>query len=502
MSATARASCILAILLAWASAPAQQTVSDPALRAALVEAFERTLLSTRRSGQITGPYVDARASCIALPTSPRPDRSDPYRNAMAWRMDFLLDAPVNEQRRQQLARLDALVAARLLRKVPVEIDVDGEQQAAVGYTLTRAGWAASTPRGRPCFVYARERVLEIVSIETTDADGADEAFAVVARVGIEDDRQIAPWAQLSAVREAFPEVAKAARSTPVRMTLVRETDRWLSLDDARQLEAHHRRNLETWSEKRGEAPDEAAEQRMREIAARMSERWYPADDPENALRDRIESFLAKRYATGGWVRGMGCVALPGEDDLPVDWRARAPADYRVFIAIDLDRRPRDPVAARTLPYALELAEIGVLDKRHLDAFEGAGGRGGWLFQLAPALARAQAERLALADAEPLRYAVSRTCLMLGEPRLDVVDLRLRRSSASGETRFFYRLDIRFDKPGWAREDLIAGWEELWNALEHGRACDGELGIDAERLEIGGGGGSCWWAFRSRAERRR
>ena len=186
--------------------------------------------------------------------------------------------------------------------------------------------------------------------------------------------------------------------------------------------------------------------------------------------------------------------LPVDKELTPWTPNRGYGRYEFAIFTNKSRPAYDRVWKRTLPYLEMLHSLGVMTKRSQQGMSGKGAEANVQFdadvyELAPPFSTAVDPELS-------------HCLPLGKPTVEFVAVELSEPEHASVPQSYgrYKLRIRYKaRPSWAKEPQVAGWEEVQNALQHGRACDGHFHFDRRERILMGGGGSCWWAFDSYAE---
>lgn len=469
-------------LLKWQATRPTQGNFDKAVRAL----FEKG--RTDRFGGANGGL--AANACVEIPMYPAPDARSKSSMPLAWHMDFLVDVAPSPARVQQLRQLDALLRVGLLARVSSVTEVNGEIRAVNRYSLTEKGWAASTSkRQSSCLVYGKPKYLGITSFapKAINAEAGLEVYEVHARSGFESSRELLPWAQDPEVIAAFPKIRETVEGKDLALLMVRGGGNWVEYQSLLHDMLFSRKG------------NPQRQEQEREVLARMEkdrEKMIAAikDLPAPTI-DEVKALLSARYGPGSastWP--ASCLNLPGTEKLPVDksLSTRRPAHYAVAIFQNKERKTYDRVVSKTIPYLDMLERRGVVSKHWEQNMPGIRRDKGaafdaYVYELTP-------EYAGYLDPEHSE------CFSLGEPAVTFVDVSVLDADLpwSVNPAVSYKLKINYpDPPAWMRNPaLLGGWDELRNALEQGRACDGHFEFDKKKRDLMGGGGSCWWAFDS------
>jgi len=437
--------------------------------------------------------------CIRVPG--QHDTGRRVSNSLAWHTELPEGAADAKQdkRRQQL---DALAGAGLLRKSQIVMRKDGAEIPVTRYQLSDAGWAATIDSRDPfCFPYGQTSFGGVTRFERAmlSVTAGIEVY-VVTGVVVVDESKLPPWAAGAELRAAFPEIDEDIAGREFKVSLVRGGGDWVpyaTLGKEDRLRAERERDAAQMT------PElKLAIEKMRAEDKEWAASWAKLKPPDEA---EIRRLLLKQYEDSGagqWP--VACVALPGSERMPVDAQLHLPGPlhdiplatlrimfpnetlpgpaYGFAIHVDKPRDPRDPIAARTIPYAERLVAIGFLTKRHDPAFVGKDKQphASDIYEVSPAMA---------GNIQPKRPE----CPSLGVPNVEIVALRVETDPEFHIDTLKYRLRLRYPHvPRWMLDpELQSKWLELREWVEGGMACEGEFGFDRRTREIGSGSGGCY-----------
>lgn len=439
------------------------------------------------------PFGDSNDSlCTPVPLHPKPDAMSKSREPMAWHIDFYLNAaPISKDREKQLRQLDALSKVGLLEKSKEKVTVNNEIKDVTRYSLTGKGWGASNySRNSSCFVYGTPRYLGINRFESSKAtDNQTEIYIAYAKIGLESDDDLVPWATELEIQKEFPEVTKTVRWKEIPVALVHSEGKWI------EYKSNSFKNVQNKNGKLTKQTD--SESQMPDEMKRKINELNSLPPP---TVDEIKKLLQIQHGVGQknpWPTPR--IDLPGLGKLPVDKiftdkgsaRSLIP-HYSVAIYLNKERKAYDPIAIKTIPYLNTLERIGILTKHVGKNIPGTGKDEGKYFD-AYIYELETSYKDKVVESYPIGFP-------LGESSVEFIDIQIAENNTRGYpgSSVRYKLKVMYkDPPSWMKDpELLNEWEELRGVIKHGMACDGEFEFDRHDRHLYGGAGSCWWAFNS------
>jgi len=400
------------------------------------------------------------------------------KNSFKWVIDTPAEDKVPDRLTSKVKELDALVSAGLLSKKRVEFEDGTSSKPLNRYRLTVKGWEAQAGRkNKACFYLGRAKHLAINKIEEIEVPVGkavkETAYKVTALVGFESSSVLPEWANHPDVRESFPMIDK----------LVSGYERSILMEN----------KYGTWRE----YLSPSTLKRMKKSGRGRSENHF-SENKEKTDRDvMLQEFTFDDHANKYW----SCISLPGQSSngIRVDknlssHRAR---NYKVAIFDNKERSKWDNIEAETKPYLERLVNSGLLTSYPVEEIEGEKKYRGKYFS--GTIYQLSQDYKHIIDKE-------RGCIFLGKGEVNVVQLEILASNTwdvpFGRESVRYKYIMKFpNPPEWAKDKVLqAWWSDLKGALQYGLACDGKFEIDLTReRKLGGGAGSCWWAYNSVSE---
>lgn len=278
---------------------------------------------------------------------------------MAWHFDFLVDAPdlgieKKEKREKALQQLDALAKAGLLDQSKERLTLNNETKAVIRYRLSEKGWVESrySREELACFIYGKKRYLGIRRFEPLEGNEQAnlEAYRVYARIGLQSEDDLAPWAKDEAFLQLFPEIGEKKADTEFKAVLFRGKNGWV---DAELLQDEMNQKVEPKN------PRYASRVRPilpQGLAGKEKEEWDEAAKlPEPTFAEAKENLLSRVEKSRAYY--LCALKLPGSDRLPVDKKifSSSPLGYSVAIFFNRERPVRDPITTKPLCLVKKLA---------------------------------------------------------------------------------------------------------------------------------------------------
>lgn len=395
-----------------------------------------------------------------------------------WVIDIPVSKSISNKTKQGIAELDALVAAELLSKEQVTLEVESIGHSFNRYRLTTKGWAESIIEKRKtiCIYLGRAKHLSVKSIKESEVPISrtekESAYEVTTIVGFPKNYIIPNWANHPDVKKAFPLIDQLIEGYEKKILMEKSFGQW-------------REYLPPSKVKRMEKSGKGR-------SAKYLSRNEPTTTKEVMLEAITEGF--QEYAPGGT---LGCIRLPGEktNTIMVDRNLTkdSKSNYSVAIYENRNRRKWDLVEIKTKPYLDRLVSAGLLESKP-HAFVGVNKNKkdvgqhfeGTLYQLAP-------------EYEYI-FDQNKRCIYLGEAKMEIVklDITVTKDTAhplSPEIVNYKYIVTYPTPPDWVKDKALqAWWPELKGAIKYGKVCDGTRVIDFNKENKFGA--YCHWAFNS------
>jgi len=416
--------------------------------------------------------------CLRISHSLHKGKPAKSKNSFKWVIDIPVEDKVPNRLISKVKELDALVSAGLLSKKTVELEGGAGSKNHNRYRLTVKGWEAQSGRkNKACFYLGRAKHLAINKVEEIEVPigkGEKEAvYKVTALVGFEGSSVLPEWANHPDVRESFPVIDKLVSGYERSILMENKNGIWLEYLSPSTLK------------------------RMKKSGRGRSENYFSENKAKTDRDVLLQEFTFDDHINKYW----SCISLPGQSSngIRVDKNLSSykTRDYKVAIFDNKERSKWDNIEAETKPYLERLVNSGLLTSYPADEIEGdKKDRGnffsGKIYQLSQ-------DYQHIIDKE-------RGCIFMGKGEVNVVQLDILASNTwdvpHGRESVRYKYIMKFpNPPEWAKDKVLqAWWSDLKGALQYGLACDGKFEIDLTReRKLGGGSGSCWWAYNSVSE---
>lgn len=415
------------------------------------------------------------AMCIRLQEYYGPESKPQSRYPFKWYIDVLQDVPDAENKDTKLKQLNALAKVGLLIKSDESSKIKGETRLVSRFRLSSKGWsiAGYHNNNSKCFFYGKRTYWGVTGFSLLDvkAQPGTAVYLVKTMFGVPAEHSLAEWARDPAVQAAFPEIRASLKGKEEVFHIARGDGRWYQYNPSDP----------EWIE---DIEDPAV---LPEIKKHMDEQG--AHPPPTV--EEIKDILKKQawLGQGSEFSYTKCLSLP--DGNRVDKDLSRKGQYSVAIFPGRSHSPYDQKTQITIPYLIQLEQIGVLKKSSVlypkenptesDAFE-------------------EAQLFELADFYADKLDPQHGCFLLGQPTIEITDIKIFEpyGKKTPYSAFQYKVRLKFDHaPEWMKDPVLKkAWGELGNVLDSGKACEARFEFDRKTRQTGTGGGSCWWAFES------
>lgn len=380
------------------------------------------------------------------------NRNSPF----VWYQDVSPDHLENDRNTLALKQIKALFNAGIL----VRQDIGG---GITRYSLSEDGWKISNYSHKSfCLVYGKASYLGMKQFRYNKGFvGIDISY------GLPNKDSLYGWAKNESIIKLFPEIKN-------------------SLDGIKKSYFFRRENL-VWVSGRQKSP------LLRSVILDLLSIFR---NPTPTLPSNEE---VERLATTAWDQtGNGWpghyLELPPAEKFPVDYHGvLSKTGYKVYVYKDPSISKYRNVYSKTLPYLLQLEELGVLQKEVVRGMLTFGERAG---------EDADAYEFKLTDFYKDKVDPSYpNKFRLGPPTIDLISTESVVYDASIEPILLIHAKFRMTyrkAPAWiAQSGLMDKWPELKNAITKGNACIMlyRYNLVSHKFE-GGGSGSCWRAYES------
>lgn len=381
-------------------------------------------------------------------------RSYPF----TWYQEVSPDRPVHEHNIKSLKQVEALSNAGVLNKDELESGV-------TRYTLSDNGWLTSNYGYKSfCILFGKATFL---GVKEYRLNKAKDYVTIDVLYGVPSIESLETWAQEKSIREAFPDIRKALDGIKKTYSFRRESFVWVSTREKNSL-----------------------------LKAMLSKVGSIFSSPTPPLPSEAE---LRQITSSAWEKNDVAwpghyIELPPAEKFPVDDQARKrDSSYKVYVYTDPSNSRKKAVTEKTLPYLLQLKDLGVLKMEIVQGMMTSGKHAGQ---------DASAYVFTIADTYKDKIdPLNRNKIMLGAPTTKLVSAESAMYEGERDPILLIKAKFRWTyqtPPEWIPQSgLMDKWSELNNLITKGYACimTYRYNLNSHQFESSIGG-SCWRAYDS------